>query len=127
MRPNRVLSPDGSRLAFVRHRFTSPERDSIRSSALLTIPFSGGKPAVLARTRGGLRWPSWDPSGQRLSFTRLSGFGPVFGVEPRQGNAVMQVNADGSCLTRVFSTKRDFIYGTSWQPGPGRAAGRISC
>lgn len=122
-----VLSPDGSRLAFVRHRFRSREEARVSRSALLTMPAAGGAPEVLARARGGLRWPNWDPSGQRLSFTRLSGFGPVFGLEPRQGNAVMQVNVDGSCLIRVLSTKRDLLFGAAWQPGPGREAGPIVC
>lgn len=125
-----ALSPDGTRLVFVRDRLRrageSGERGNV-SSDLLSMPFSGGAPSVVARVRGGLRWPSWDPSGQRLAFTGLSGPGSAIGSEPHQGNSVMQVNADGSCLSRVFSTKRGVIYGSAWQPGPGREAGRIAC
>jgi TolB protein len=125
-----ALSPDGSRLAFVRDR-RGPKRRigegrAIRSD-LLSVPFLGGTPNLVTSARGGLRWPSWDPSGQRLAFTRVNGSGRAIGSEPHQGNSVMQVNADGSCLSRVFSTRRGIIYGTSWQPGAGREAGPIAC
>lgn len=126
-----ALSPDGSRLAFVRDHLAGRNEigeGRVVRTDLLSMPFSGGAPTVVASIRGGLRWPSWDPSGQRLAFTRLSGSGPAIGLaDPHQGNSAMQVNADGSCLSRVFSTKRGIIYGTAWQPGPGRGAGPIAC
>jgi Tol biopolymer transport system component len=125
-----ALSADGSRLAFVRNHTGRTdqigERRVIRTD-LFSMPFAGGPPALIASVRGGLRWPSWDPSGQRLAFTRLGGPGTAIGSEPHQGNSAMQVNADGSCLSRVFSTKRGVVYGTAWQPGPGRGAGPIAC
>jgi Tol biopolymer transport system component len=127
-----ALSPDGSELAFVRDQRGSAGEigeSRVRRSNLLSVPLAGGVPRLIASVRGGLRWPSWDPSRQRLAFTTVAGTGtgPVIGSEPHQGNAVMQVNADGSCLSRVFSTRRGVIYGTAWQPGPGRGAGLISC
>jgi Tol biopolymer transport system component len=125
-----ALSPDGSRLAFVHDRRGADDEigeGRVRRSDLLSVPFSGGTPRIVASARGGLRWPTWDPSGQRLAFTRVSGTAPAIGAEPQQGNSVMQVNADGSCLSRVFSTMRGVIYGTAWQPGPGRGAGPIVC
>jgi Tol biopolymer transport system component len=125
-----ALSPDGSRLVFVRHQLGRADEGGesrVVRSDLISMPFSGGTPTVVTSVRGGLRWPSWDPSGQRLAFTRLSGPGTAIGSEPHQGNAVMQVNADGSCPSRVFSTRRGVVYGTAWQPGPGRGAGPISC
>jgi hypothetical protein len=125
-----ALSPDGTRLVFVRdhlYRSSGIGESGIVSSDLLSMPFSGGAPTLVASVRGGLRWPAWDPSGQRLAFTRLGGPGPAVGSEPHQGNSVVQVNADGSCLSRVFSTRRGIIYGTAWQPGPGRGAGPIVC
>lgn len=125
-----ALSPDGSRLAFVRNHLSRPDEigeSRVVRSDLLSIPFAGGNPTAIASVRGGLRWPSWDPSGQRLAFTGLSGTGPAIGSDPHEGNSVMQVNADGSCLSRVFSTRRGVIYGSAWQPGPGREAGPIAC
>jgi Tol biopolymer transport system component len=78
--------------------------------------------------------PSWDPSGQRLAFARgstPSGFenGPF--ASPTR---ILQINADGSCETLMFPKQvrhnpyfgRDFA-APSWQPGPGREAGRILC
>jgi Tol biopolymer transport system component len=125
-----ALSPDGSQLAFVRdQRGPASEIGESRviRSDLLSVPFSGGTPSVVTSARGGLRWPTWDPTGRRLAFTMVAGTGPTIGSEPHQGNSVMQVNADGSCLSRVFSTRRGVIYGTAWQPGPGHGAGPISC
>ena len=120
-----VLSPDGARVAFLRHQFdreTSLEERRISRTDLFVVPLAGGEPTLVARVKGGARWPSWDPSSQRLALTGLGGGG--FQVsEPHQGNSLMEVNADGSCLTRVFSTKRGFVYGSAWQPGPGREAG----
>lgn len=125
-----ALSPDGTQLVFVRDHRRGPngagEGGLVRSD-LLSMPFSGGPPTVLASVPGGLRWPSWDPSGQRLAFTGLSGPGRAIGSEPHQGNSVMQVNADGSCLSRVLATQRGIVYGTAWQPGLGRGAGPIAC
>jgi hypothetical protein len=124
-----ALSPDGLRLAFVRNHLESlgevGEHRVVRSD-LISVPFSGGAPTIVTSARGGLRWPRWDPFGQRLAFTRVGGTGPAIGSDPHLGNSVMQVNADGSCLGRVLSTRRGIIYGT-WQPGPGRDAGPISC
>jgi dipeptidyl aminopeptidase/acylaminoacyl peptidase len=128
-----VYSPDGSRIAFVRNRYGRPSgREGNRplaSSTLLVMPAKGGRATKLATVNGGLAWPSWDPSSQRLSFTRLGG--GVLGRTsmPHEGNSVMQVNADGSCLSRLLSVEPDggTLYGSAWQPGPGREAGPIVC
>ncbi len=70
---------------------------------------------------------SWDPSGERLAFVRYL---PEW-LEPDElgyGSAVMQVNADGSCLGFVLRPSLDVaFFGVAWQPGPGREAGRIEC
>jgi hypothetical protein len=39
----------------------------------------------------------------------------------------MEVNADGSCTTEVLAAAGDAFLSPVWQPGPGRAAGPISC
>jgi Tol biopolymer transport system component len=126
-----VLSPDGSRLAFARDRLGPAYgggKGRVIGSDLLSMPFLGGSPTIVTSVPGGLRWPSWDPSGRRLAFTGLSGTGPAIGsADPHQGNSVMQINADGSCLSRVFTTGRGIIYGSVWQPGPDREAGPIAC
>jgi hypothetical protein len=70
---------------------------------------------------------SWDPSGERLAFVRYL---PEW-LEPEElgyGSAVMQVNADGSCLGVVLRPSLYVaFFGVAWQPGSGREAGRIEC
>jgi Tol biopolymer transport system component len=128
-----VFSPDGSRIAYVRTRYLPPkEREGNRgpgSSALLIVRSNlRGKPKRIARIKGGLAWPSWDPSGSRIAFTTLKGGEPFLPTNPAEGNAVMQVNADGSCLGTLLSIDgRGHYEGVSWQPGPSRDAGPISC
>jgi hypothetical protein len=46
---------------------------------------------------------------------------------PEEGDKVMVVNADGSCLTRILTDPEKILYGSAWQPGVGREAGPISC
>ena len=126
-----VYSPDGSRVAFVRTTRRPPSEPGGNrgpaASRLLVVPAEGGDPVQLARIEGGLAWPSWDPSGQRIAFTRLGG-GSFGGTsDPHEGNSVMQVNADGTCLGTLLSIARGHYAGSAWQPGPGREAGRIGC
>src|SRR4051794_18352427 len=127
-----TFSPDGSTIAYVRTTHRPPaEPEGNRppgSSTLLLVPSNlGGKPRRIARIKGGLAWPSWDPSGSRLAFTTLKG-GEIFLPSiPAQGNSVMQVNADGTCLSTLLSIKRGHYDGVAWQPGPGRGAGPIAC
>lgn len=65
---------------------------------------------------------SWDPSGQRIAYTT----DPPAASAPF-GNTIMESNSDGTCATPVL-TDFEFAYiGPAWQPGAGRAAGRISC
>ena len=125
-----VLTPDGSRIAFLRdHLRRGPRREEVRihSTDLMIVPASGGQPRLVTSVRGGARWPSWDPSGSRLAFTRLDGGAPFKPTEPKPGNALMQINADGTCLETIYSTSRDVVFGSSWQPGPGRGPGPIAC
>lgn len=39
----------------------------------------------------------------------------------------MQINADGTCEAEILSAPHIAFYGPTWQPGPGREAGRIEC
>jgi len=71
-------------------------------------------------------FPSWDPSGERLAYIRFSAArteAAGFGL----GDALMQINADGSCQTKVISGRHTAFYVPTWQPGRGRHAGRIEC
>jgi hypothetical protein len=123
-----ALSPDGSQIAYMRQRLSRSGRGErrIASSDLMIVPLSGGTPHRIARIKGGARWPSWDPSGSRLSYTTLDG-GGIQASEPNPGNALIEVNVDGTCPTEILGEEETIIYGAVWQPGDGRGAGPISC
>jgi Tol biopolymer transport system component len=135
-----VYSPDGSKLAFVSYRDhigseVDNDGDGPRAkSELYTMNATGSD---LRRITHTVDWqeeaPSWDPSGQRLAFTRTTG--PEifsFGLT----NVIVEANANGSCPRIVYGRKRGDhlgsgegpgIYAPAWQPGPGREAAPIAC
>jgi len=125
-----VYSPDESEVAFIRWKNWrtsavddgSPPVDELRVSRVGTFPRS----RLLRRSRKLLVGPSWDPSGQRLAFTRTRVIENGYDT-PMKGDALMAINADGTCLTRVYTDRETTLYGAAWQPGPGREAGPISC
>jgi hypothetical protein len=125
-----VYSPDGSEVAFIRWKNWrasaiddgSPPIDELRVTRVGTFPRS----RLLRRSRKLLAWPSWDPSGQRLAFTRTRVVENGY-TDPKKGDALMAINADGTCLKRIYSDPETTLYGSAWQPGAGREAGPISC
>ena len=121
-----VYSPDGSRIALVRYVQEYGE-DRGEDTELFVLDSDGTDLHRLTRTPGRSEiYPSWDPSGERLAYVRFSAAqteAAAFGL----GDALMQVNADGSCPTRLSSSPRAAFYTPAWQPGAGRGAGRIEC
>jgi Tol biopolymer transport system component len=114
-----VYSPDGSRIAFLRG-------DGKGATDLFTIGADGSDARRLTRTPKRIEvWPSWDPSGRRLVVTRVSAKTErkFFGF----GDAVIEMNADGSCPRTILRNRDIAFYGATWQPGPGREAAPISC
>jgi Tol biopolymer transport system component len=128
-----VFSPDGTRIAYVRTRNRPPpepegNRPPGSSALLVTAANLKGESKRIARIKGGLAWPSWDPSSSRIAFTRLEGGERFIPSTPSQGNSVMQINADGTCLGTLLKMEGEGHYeGVAWQPGPGRGAGPIVC
>jgi Tol biopolymer transport system component len=129
-----VYSPDGSQIAYLNlrehsvsghrggHAFVRVEQ----TTDLFTTRVDGTDTRQLTNTPGSIEaWPSWDPSGKRLAFTRLRGgsLNGLLGV----GDAIAEVNADGTCATTVLSVRGASLFGAAWQPGPGREAGPIVC
>jgi len=130
-----AVSPDGSRIAFV--GFMDPdlveaeENHDYLAVDLYVARADGTEVRRLSRSEDVLEsGPSWDPSGQRIGYVQFradTSFVPALGLLFPAGNALMQVNADGSCREKILSRPRIAFYGTAWQPGPGREAGPISC
>lgn len=121
-----MYSPDGTRIAFVRATMAY-EGNSEGSTDLYVVNSDGTGIRRLTHTPGRSElFPSWDPSGERLAYVRFSAAGTevaAFGV----GDALMQVNADGTCKTKIASSPRMAFWAVAWQPGVGRGAGRIEC
>lgn len=121
-----VFSPDGSRIALIR-RTPDYQREYGEDTDLYVINADGSGVRRLTRTPGLIELsPSWDPSGERLAYMRLPlnrSEEAIFGYRI----PMMQVNADGSCQTAVISATRTYFFSPTWQPGPGRGAGRIQC
>jgi TolB protein len=123
-----VYSPDGSRIAFIRWRRVKADKsgDSLTSD-IFTVRVGGGGLRQITGGIGDDYSQTWDPSGERLAFVRYLSER----YEPDElgyGSAVLQVNADGSCLSPLlFPSFNRAFFGVAWQPGLGREAGRISC
>ena len=124
-----AYSLDGARLAYVRDRtkrFNLPKPD--RPISELWVANADGSGAKrLLRVNGYIGYPSWDPSASRLAFTRNPAAEATGDLEPEASNRVMAINADGTCLTRVFSDPGLILHEVAWVPGTGRETGPISC
>ncbi|HEV2727391.1 MAG TPA: hypothetical protein VGV34_03800, partial [Solirubrobacterales bacterium] len=121
-----VYSPDASKIALLREvgkrQSGGEEGGSWRAADLFVLNAARGSLRRLTRTPSKEElFPSWDPSGERIAFTRFRG------SRYDWANSIVQINADGSCETEVLAQRRTVFYGAAWQPGPGREAGRIKC
>ena len=125
-----AISPDGSRIVYLSSRVTGsfPQRTRLLSTKLMSVSARGGKPRVLATIPGGARWPSWDPSGSRITFTALATRERTGSFYSGPHSALMEMNADGSCLSSVYAAKDGgIVWGGAWRPTAGRPVGPISC
>ncbi|HEX6152469.1 MAG TPA: hypothetical protein VFZ19_03000 [Solirubrobacterales bacterium] len=121
-----TYSPDGTKIAFVREtgkqQSGGEEGGSWRATDLFVLNVASRSLRRLTRTPYKEElFPSWDPSGERIAFTRFRG------GHYDWANSIVQINPDGSCETELLARKRTVFYGAAWQPGPGREAGRIKC
>lgn len=126
-----VFSPDGTRVALLlmgkpRTVSSHGSKTTITPSDLAVAAADGSGLVRLTHTGALELQPSWDPSGQRLAYIEQRASArraDVTGV----GDAIMEINADGSCRTRLLSSRGTILSGPTWQPGPGREAGAIAC
>jgi Tol biopolymer transport system component len=115
-----AYSPDGLKVALIR-------ADRVRPTTDLFVANPDGTGLLqLTYTEGFEQHPSWDPSGQRLAFETLRP-GRSEAALLGFGDALMEINADGSCQTKVLSLRKTALLSPAWQPGPGREAGPIAC
>jgi Tol biopolymer transport system component len=115
-----VYSPDGTQIALFRNHGEGVDS----SSDLYVIDADGSHLRRLTHTPNAQElFASWDPSGQRIAYSRV----PRDSGGLYEGAAVMEINADGSCATRVKAAKGSAFLGPAWQPGPGREAGALIC
>jgi Tol biopolymer transport system component len=125
-----TISPDGSQVAFIRWKNWRARgaEDGLPPINELRVTRVGDFPRsrLLLHSRKLLLGPGWDPSGSLLSFTTSHVLENGHSV-PEAGNRLMAINADRTCLTRVFTDPELTLYGSAWQPGPGRGAGPLSC
>lgn len=126
-----IYSPDGTRLALItlgkqKTIEGKGERLTFSPTELAVAAADGSGLTRLTRTRNLELSPSWDPSGQRIAYTLLTA---ALGQENflGAGDSIMEINADGSCRTKVLSESKVTLFGATWQPGPGREAGPIAC
>ncbi|HEX8754531.1 MAG TPA: hypothetical protein VF731_14055 [Solirubrobacterales bacterium] len=120
-------SPDGRHLALItveRPRRVIPRLHlSFTPTDLAVANADGSGRTQLTNTAKAIEGePSWDPSGERLVYSR-HGIGPSMGGS----ESILEVNADGTCPTRVISERKDIVRGVSWQPGAGREAPPLAC
>ncbi len=126
-----VYSPDGSRIALLHHRRHTVRRRGSKTRVtrtdLFTMRTDGSERRRLTNTAEAIELaPSWDPSGERLAFTRIRHPSTEAGLLGF-GDVIAEINADGTCAVNVLSAPRVVYFGAAWQPGPGREAGRIAC
>ena len=111
-----VYSPEGSQIALFRFQGRSEQSD------LYVIDADGVNLHRLTHTPSRDEFfASWDTSSERIAYSSFREF------EPGEEAAIMQINADGTCPTKILSKPGIAFVGPVWQPGPGRGAGRIAC
>jgi Tol biopolymer transport system component len=135
-----VFSPDGTRIAFLRdltnagamHRRhlrggRSAARLQVRRNDLYTALLGGAEQRRLTTTPTlNESLPSWDPSGRRLAYG-VNGLISSAAEVLRASSRIRVINADGTCTTDLLDSGPVILGGPTWQPGPGREAGPISC
>lgn len=120
-----VFSPDGLRIALIRKQMdirVHGSRHAAGTPELFVVSRDGAVLRRLTNVSGGLLGaPNWDPSGERLTYSQTTT--RRYGLS----TTIMEVNADGSCRTKVLDEAATLFFAATWQPGQSRGADRIEC
>jgi TolB protein len=109
-----AISPDGTRIAFIRtfgHLRANRPPDHV---AIYTIGIDGSRERRVTLPKSKTAEdvdPQWSPDGRRIVFVRINGT-----ARPRHGQAIFVVNADGTGLRRVTPWKLRAGDGPDWSP-----------
>lgn len=127
-----VFSPDGSKIAFVRHTMSSRGLPFVVDKDLYVMNADGSSITPITRTtKIAESQPNWDPAGQRIAFNAYhnskDALGAIFDNLLPVNNSIVEINADGTCRQKILKLNGAVLRGAVWQPGPDRAAGRIEC
>ncbi|MGH2974928.1 MAG: TolB family protein [Solirubrobacterales bacterium] len=130
-----VISPDGTQIAFAGYLnptvIEAEENRDYEIGELYVANIDGTGVKRLTKNDDGIETsPSWDPSSERLAYVQMkasTSFDPALDFLFPFGNEVREMNADGSCKKTVRRSPELAFYGVMWEPGEGRAAGRIAC
>jgi Tol biopolymer transport system component len=130
-----AISPDGTRIAFAGYLnpivIEAEENRDYEIGELYVANTDGSGVKRLTRNDDGVEMsPSWDPSGERIAYVQVkasTSFVPGLDFLFPFGNQIREMNADGSCKKTVRTSPKLAFYGVAWEPGEGRAAGRIAC
>jgi Tol biopolymer transport system component len=127
-----AFSPDGSKIALVRHTVSSRSPRYTVDKDLYVMNTDGSKSTpVTSTTHVAETQPSWDPSGQRIAFNSFHNskdfLESLFDELLPVNNSIAEINADGRCRRRVLKLNGAILRGGAWQPGSDRAPGPIEC
>lgn len=130
-----AISPDGAQIAFAGYLhptvIEAEENRDYEIGELYVASIDGSGVRRLTKNDDGIETsPSWDPSGERIAYVQMktsTSFDPGLDFLFPFGNEIREMNADGSCEKTVKRSPKLAFYGVVWEPGEGRAAGRIAC
>jgi len=102
-----AYSPDGERIAFVRHDRSNPKNGD--ATEIWIVPATGGIPVPLADVKGAQWAPTWSPDGKRIA---VAGAGP----------SVNLYDAETGALTASCKGHSAGIYSVAFSPDSAHLA-----
>lgn len=125
-----AYSPDGTQLALI---VTGNEKEVVERLevqpthlAVANADGSGLRKLTHTPTETDEWGPGWDPSSQRLAYLKYAPSETHKSLYEGE-DSIMEINPDGTCRTKILGVLNAILDSATWQPGPGREAGAISC